>query len=109
MRIYISGPITGVKDYMEKFRRAEDYLKSAHPAAGILNPARVNNELPDDFSYAEYMEISIKELSMCDAVYMLEGWRKSLGACMEYGYALGTDKIIIEEGKNDLQDRTGII
>ena len=39
MRIYISGPITNVLDYKEKFARAEQNLKEKYPDAEIINPS----------------------------------------------------------------------
>ena len=45
MRIYISGPITNVLDYKEKFERAEQDLKEKYPDSEIINPT-VLDKLP---------------------------------------------------------------
>lgn len=45
MRIYISGPVTNVLDYKEKFDRAEKHLKAEFPKAEIINPTMI--ELPE--------------------------------------------------------------
>lgn len=95
MRIYISGPITNAPDYKERFSKAEQKLKAMHPDAGIINPA-VLSELP--LAYDEYMDLDLRLLDMCGAVYMLDGWEKSKGACIEYGYAIAKDLIVLEEG-----------
>lgn len=95
MKVYISGAITGTDDYMERFAKAEKTLTD--DGFIVINPAKVNGQLPKETSYDEYMKMSILMLSMCDAIYMLKDWGKSRGACIEYGYALGTDKIIMNE------------
>ena len=94
MRIYISGPITNVIDYKEKFARAEQNLKEEYPDAEIVNPT-VLDKLP--LEYAEYMKLDLMLLDMCGAIYMLSGWELSKGACIEYGYALAKDLIVLKE------------
>lgn len=93
MRVYISGPITGVEDYMVKFADAEKKLIGS--GYTVVNTAKINWGMPDDITYEEYMEIDIKLIDMCDAIYMLRGWNMSRGANREYGYALGKGKTII--------------
>ncbi len=94
MRVYISGGITGVENYREKFNKVQKELeKDGHD---VFNPALYADALPK-FSYEEYMKVGLYFLSMCDAIYMLKGWQKSCGANREYGYALATDKVILEE------------
>ena len=86
MRAYISGPITGTDDYMERFAEAEERLKNK--GYSVINPAAVNSMLPEGTTYEEYMKMSLAMLDMCGAIYMLKGWEKSCGANREYGYAL---------------------
>lgn len=96
-KIYISGAITGINNYMERFNMAEEQLKSQ--GFSVINPARVNAALPEDTTtYEEYMKMSMTMLEMCQYIYMLKGWEKSLGANREYGYALASDMTIIREG-----------
>ena len=94
-KIYISGPITGTTDYMERFEKAENYLKSK--GYSVVNPAKVNAQMPEDTTYEEYMKMSFTMLDMCDYIYMLTGWNTSRGANRELGYALGKDKVIMYE------------
>ena len=94
MRIYISGPITNVLDYKEKFERAEQNLKAKYPDAEIINPT-VLDKLP--LTYDEYMELDLKLIDMCGAIYMLNGWEMSKGSCIEFGYATAKELIILSE------------
>ena len=95
MKIYISGAISGTDDYMERFAKAEKEL--TEQGYSVVNPAKVNAQLPEDTIYEEYMKMSILMLDMCDSVYMLKGWEKSCGANREYGYAIAEDKTIFIE------------
>lgn len=85
IRVYISGPITGTTDYMERFEAAEKRLNGEY---SVINPAKVNSNMPEDTTHEEYMKMSICMLSMCDAIFMLNGWEDSIGACEENIYAL---------------------
>ena len=97
MRVYLSGAITGTDDYMERFAKAQMLLQNE--GHSVINPALVNSNMPSDTTYEEYMKMSFTMLSMCDAIYMLEGWQKSCGANREYGYAYANDMIIMNEGQ----------
>ena len=95
MKIYISGAITGTDDYMERFAKAENEL--TEQGWSVVNPAKVNAQLPEDTSYEEYMKMSVCMLTMCDGICMLKGWEKSCGANREYGYAIAKNMIIMYE------------
>lgn len=95
MRIYISGAITGTDDYMERFSKAEKEL--AENGYSVINPAKVNAQLPEDTTYEEYMKMCFCMLDMCDSIYMLKGWDKSCGANREYGYAMAKEKTVFIE------------
>ena len=85
MKVYISGPITGVDNFLENFNNAELYLKNH--GCEVVNPAKINQNMPADTTYEEYMKIDLAMLDMCDAIYMLNGWQDSKGANREFGYA----------------------
>ena len=95
MRIYISGPISGVLDFKEKFDQAEKYLKEKYPNAEIINPTMI--VLPSSCTHEDYMKIDFMLLDLCDAIYMMPGWDLSKGCNQEYGYAMAKDLIILKE------------
>ena len=80
---------------MERFAKAE--IELAEQGYSVVNPAKVNAQLPEDTSYEDYMKMSFCMLDMCDSIYMLTGWIKSCGANREYEYAMNKDKTIIFE------------
>ena len=95
MKMYISGAITGTDNYMERFAKAEKEL--TENGYSVINPAKVNAQLPEDTTYEEYMKMCFCMLDMCDSIYMLKGWEKSCGANREYGYAIAKKKTIFIE------------
>lgn len=97
MKIYISGGITNVPNFMERFAEAEKRLRNAYPKAEVINPALVNSNLPKSTTHEQYMKMSFLMLDMADYVYMLNNWRESCGASQEYGYALAKGKVIMFE------------
>lgn len=101
IRVYISGPITGTKNYAIRFAEAEARLEKM--GFSVFNPARVNAELPENLEHEECMEMSMAMLGMCDGIYMLNGWRDSRGACREYGYAMGKGLKIWNEPEEETE------
>ena len=95
MKIYISGGITNVPNFMEQFEITEKYLRKTYTTAEIINPALVNSHLPKSTSHEQYMKMSFVMLDMADVVYMMPNWKESYGANQEYGYALAKGKIIV--------------
>jgi hypothetical protein len=56
MKIYLSGAITGITDYMERFQAAEEKLiQDGHT---VFNPAAINSMMPAGTIYEEYMRVS---------------------------------------------------
>ena len=95
MKVYISGAITGTYDYMERFAKAEKEL--TEQGYSVVNPAKVNAQLPEDTSYEEYMKMCFCMLDMCESIFMIQGWSKSFGANRELGYAMANDMTIVYE------------
>lgn len=80
IRIYISGPMTGLPDFnREAFNTAEDALRMR--GYNPINPAR--NGLPENSTYEEHMRADLRMLLEADAVTVLPGWEQSKGAQLE--------------------------
>lgn len=95
MRVYISGPITGTNDFVERFGAAEDHLKEQ--GYEVFNPAELNLVLPVTATWEDYMKLSEAMLSCCDTVYMLRGWENSRGTVKEYHLAMAAGMVVLKE------------
>ena len=79
-RLYLSGKITGTDDYMLRFAAAEKRFERDYE---IINPVKTSATLPE-LSHDQYMAIGLTLLPMCDAIFMMRGWKGSEGALEEY-------------------------
>lgn len=84
MKIYISGPISGVANgNREAFEDAKrQLLEAGHEP---VSPHDLHGELPK--LWEEYMRVDIAALMGCDAILMLRGWVGSRGARIEMSLA----------------------
>lgn len=105
MKVYISGPITGEKGYMNKFDWAEALWKDM--GIYVINPARTNATLPEETDHDGYMRISIALLRECDTIYMLKGWEHSEGAKEELEVAINHNYNILYEELLDVITKKG--
>lgn len=87
-RIYISGPMTGLKrtDYIERFNLAEQILRQ-EGYTNIVSPLRVwTSRFPWLFRIVGYRLTLLYDLWLlmrCQRIYKLPGWRESRGAQIE--------------------------
>lgn len=82
MRVYISGPITGIKNHnAEAFAEREAELLAR--GFDVVNPQKLNTRLEGNPTHADYMRESIKLLMTCQLINFLDGWTESVGARFE--------------------------
>lgn len=93
--IYISAPITGIKDLNKpQFMLAEKMLLSH--GCDIFNPSRIEgpiDPLEGDALWQYYMHFCVRNLPDCSGILLLPNWQNSKGACFEHKIAqtLGLD------------------
>lgn len=92
MKIYIAGKITGEPNYMEIFQAKQDELEAQGHT--VINPAKLDYILGDNFTHAEYMHICFSLIDLCDVIELLDNWRDSTGACMELDYSIEKGKTV---------------
>ena len=80
MRIYIAGPMTGIKDFnYPAFHAAAKQLRAYGDE--IINPAEVVTEKDKPWAYCIRKDIAA--LLTCECIYMLRGYQSSRGAMLE--------------------------
>lgn len=85
MKIFISGPMTGLPDYNRKaFNDTASELREQ--GYEVFNPA----ELEAGHTHDWYMSRCLEALHKCEILYQLEGWNVSKGARIEYEEAIKT-------------------
>lgn len=107
MKIYIAGRMTGIKDYnFPAFYASEEKLKKMFEE--VINPAKISaliakleNTTIDKISRKLCMREDIRQLLMCDAIYMLQGWEDSQGATLEHEIAKAIGLRIYYEEENN--------
>ena len=92
MLIYISGPISGTRDYLSRFDEAENDILDTMPGVSIINPAIILSLLPTRYmNYKDITKVCLDLLSMCDGIYMLKDWETRKGAVLEHEYAVANN------------------
>lgn len=80
MRLYISGPMSGVADHnFPAFRQAAHDLRDR--GYDVSNPA--DNGADPGKPWAYYLRQDIKDLMDCHGIATLPGWTESRGASLE--------------------------
>lgn len=91
-KIYLSGPISGrpLEEAREQFDTVEKFLqkKFGEENIKVFNPMTFNTYAPEK-KWQDYMHLCLYLLEDCDAILMLDGWKDSIGAQVEYLYAYG--------------------
>ncbi len=97
-KIYLSGKISGDPNFKEKFAQKEKELTEM--GYHVFNPATH----PDMFTWEQFMELDLKALGHCDAIYLLDDWKDSRGAKIEYDEAVKLGKEVLFEEKRDIDN-----
>ena len=108
MKIYISGPISGRDP--EKVRTAFETAEKEIREKGHepVNPCKLQTILdPATTDWAQYMHVALALVKVCDAIYMLPGWKKSAGAGFEHILAEDEHKHIFYSTRTITARRNG--
>lgn len=84
MRIYISGPMTGIPNFNAgAFNRAEEDLTIR--GHFCVNPASLGGGEELQWTWDDYLKRDIISMltEKCEAIAVLDGWQKSKGAMLE--------------------------
>lgn len=94
MKIYLSGPITGIQDKNAPLfdRIAAELRQKLYE---VVNPMDLGRQLLwerkascfEDIPYEDYMSVDLAELVTCDVVLLLPGWIHSKGCRREVAVA----------------------
>lgn len=95
MNVYISGAITNNPNAKAQFDKAKETLLELNKGYEPISPMDLQHN--HDKSWKSHMKEDISALMQCDAIYMMVGWEKSIGAKIEHDLAQGLNYKIIYE------------
>jgi len=93
MKVYISGRIKDYPQYLQHFNRGCAFVSDAGHEP--VNPCEITQI--ENATYEDFMKADLKALLECDAIYMLKGWERSVGARCEHMVAAMCGLIITYE------------
>jgi hypothetical protein len=112
MKIYIAGPMTGIKDWnFPAFFKAEEELEAlgyevinpAHNDGATVQEALQSAGSPDSPNkmWSWYMRRDLPHVLSVDAICLLPGWQNSKGASLEVhvAKAIGLPLMVLRDGK----------
>ena len=82
MKIYISGKISGTN--LTETRKRFAAVAKAMKRIGVEPVNPLENGLSEHDTWKAHMLKDIADLLQCKAIYMLQGWKESKGARIEY-------------------------
>jgi nucleoside 2-deoxyribosyltransferase len=111
MRIFLSGPMTGLPNWnFPLFNETARRLREA--GFEVLNPAENNGGDPNHpGGRCWYMRRALELLLQADAVLLLPNWEHSVGALLELDVALACGMTVFEYSEMDaiLKHEKGIL
>lgn len=99
IKVFISGPITGTEDFIDRFDEADTKLSAMD--CDVINPLNITSYLPQGTAWSTYMRATLAGLERADAIYSLKGWQDSFGARIERIWAEKLGLILMEESNAD--------
>ena len=121
-RVYIAGPMSGYPGLnFYKFDNTRDALRTQ--GYDVISPADITRRIwkdkygtdfdpngEHDGEYGDYLLADLEELSRCDAIYLMPGWRDSKGVAAELAFAkcMGLE-IIDPSGEPSVLDEAATI
>lgn len=78
MKLYLSAPMSGLKDFNRPAMLAAE-IELERAGFAVINPAR----LPAGKTWDWYMCRAIRDVPRCDLVAQMDGWRDSCGCLIE--------------------------
>lgn len=112
-KVFISGKVTGDKNYQQKFEAAAATVRSFEyfdqfgievaKRGGfgfrVVNPTTLTlfRKPMSNYRWGACMAVCLWHLTWCSYVYLLNDWQKSQGARIEYRWAKFLGKIIIHQ------------
>ena len=110
--IYISGPVTGVKDYKDRFDEIYNYMKENYSDLGyyFIKPMDYINKMPKKATYIDKVLLTNMILARCVFIILDDRddkWMNSTGVLCELNYATGNGDISRLSFKQLLEDEEG--
>lgn len=89
MKVFVSGKIRGLDQdkVRSNFAKVEEQLRQM--GSEVVNPITLMADLPDETKNNEsrLLLYLLTELSHCEAIWMMEGWRADNAASCQYHFA----------------------
>jgi len=101
-RIYVSGPMTGIKDHNFPAFNAETARLRAL-GYDVVNPVEVNPH--PGTPWAECLKNDLRALLTCDTIALLPGWEGSRGAHLELQVAHRVELTIVTDSSSIVSKR----
>jgi len=101
-KIYVAHPFGGKDENRQKVEAIIKKLLKKHPDKHFISPIHATGFCYNDIPYSQGMELCFELLSICDELWLCEGWKESKGCNLEFEYALkhGIPIRLVKGGKS---------